>query len=127
MEAFEPNFREIATRLVQGVGANREVEFIADAAWSFAIQVQCAFLGWPSTLQEPLVRWTRKNHEATLAQDGKAMSEIAVEFEGIIDDLLETRLQAGTGGIATVPEKAPTRAVHPARGFAVLPLRLCPG
>jgi cytochrome P450 len=97
MEAFEPNCREIATRLVQGVSANQEVEFMADAALPFAVQIQCAFLGWPATLQEPLVRWTRKNHEATLAQDRKAMSEIALEFEGIIDDLLETRLQAGAG------------------------------
>jgi cytochrome P450 len=97
MEAFEPNCREIATRLVQGVSANQEVEFMADATLPFAVQVQCAFLGWPAALQEPLVRWTRKNHEATLAQDRKAMSEIALEFEGIIDDLLETRLQAGAG------------------------------
>ncbi len=97
MEAFEPNCREIATRLVQGMSANQEVEFMADVALPFAVQVQCAFLGWPAALQEPLVRWTRKNHEATLAQDRKAMSEIALEFEGIIDDLLETRLQAGAG------------------------------
>lgn len=97
MEAFEPNCREIATRLVRGVSADQEVEFMTDVALPFAVQVQCAFLGWPTALQEPLVRWTRKNHEATLAQDRKAMSAIALEFEGIIDDLLETRLQAGAG------------------------------
>ena len=97
MQAFEPACRGIATKLLQGVSARKEVEFISDAALPFAVQVQCAFLGWPAALQEPLVRWTRKNHEATLAQDRKAMSEIALEFEGIIDDLLETRLQAGAG------------------------------
>jgi len=97
MEAFEASCRSLATKLVQGLNTRPEVEFMADAGLPFAVQVQCAFLGWPMTLQEPLVRWTRKNHEATLAQDRKAMSEIALEFEGIIDDLLETRLQAGTG------------------------------
>lgn len=97
MDAFEPVCRGIARELVQRLTADKEVEFIADAALPFAVQVQCAFLGWPASLQEPLVRWTRKNHEATLAQDRKAMSEIALEFEGIIDDLLETRLQADAG------------------------------
>ncbi len=97
MAAFESVCRGIATKLVQGLNSRTEVEFMADAALPFVVQVQCAFLGWPAVLQEPLVRWTRKNHEATLAQDRKAMSEIALEFEGIIDDLLETRLQAGAG------------------------------
>lgn len=94
MEAFEPICRGIATKLAHDLNVRREVEFMTDAALPFAVQVQCAFLGWPAALQEPLLRWTRKNHEATLAQDRKAMSEIALEFEAIIDDLLETRLQA---------------------------------
>ncbi|HEX5218504.1 MAG TPA: cytochrome P450 [Verrucomicrobiae bacterium] len=97
MEVFEPACRQVATRIVQGVGAKQEVEFMADAALPFAVQVQCAFLGWPAALQEPLVRWTRKNHEATLAQDRKAMSAIALEFEGMIDDLLEARHRTGAG------------------------------
>ena len=97
MEAFEPVCRGIAAKLLQDLIARKEVDFMSDAALPFAVQVQCAFLGWPATLQAPLVRWTRKNHEATFAQDRKAMSEIALEFEGIIDDLLEIRLQAGAG------------------------------
>jgi cytochrome P450 len=97
MEAFEPVCRGIAAKLVQGLSAREEVEFMTDAALPFAVQVQCAFLGWPAALQEPLVRWTRKNHEATLAQDRKMMSEIALEFEGMIDDLLESRIQVGAG------------------------------
>ena len=97
MKAFEPTCRQTAAKLVLGLSMHQEVEFIADAALPFAVQVQCAFLGWPAQLQEPLVRWTRKNQEATRAQDRKTMSEIAIEFEGIIDELLETRLQAGAG------------------------------
>lgn len=97
MAAFELVCRDLATRLVQDLNARREVEFMAEAALPFAVRIQCAFLGWPTSLEAPLTRWTRKNHEATLAQDRKAMSEIALEFEGIIDDLMETRLQAGAG------------------------------
>ncbi len=94
MDAFEPTCREIAADLVQNALASGEVELMADFALLFAVRVQCAFLGWPTNLHEPLARWTRKNHGATLAQDRQAMSEIALEFEGFIDDMLETRFQA---------------------------------
>lgn len=97
MRAFEPICREIAARLLANATARGEVELMAEAALPFAVRIQCAFLGWPDALQEPLIRWTRKNHAATLDQDRTAMSEIAREFEAIIDDLLETRLQAGAG------------------------------
>ena len=95
MAAFEPVCRRIATNLMRDLPSRRELEFMAEVALPFAVQVQCAFLGWPTALQEPLIRWAQKNHEATRAQDRKAMSEIALEFEGIIDELLTTREQSG--------------------------------
>lgn len=95
MDAFEPVCRQLVAELVRDVLASGEVELMADFALPFAVRVQCAFLGWPPMLRERLVRWTRKNYEATLAQDLQAMSEIAREFEGFIDGMLETRMQAG--------------------------------
>jgi len=95
MDAFEPVCRQLVAELVRDVLARGEVELMADFALPFAVRVQCAFLGWPPMLRERLVRWTRKNYEATLAQDLQAMSEIAREFEGFIDGMLETRMQAG--------------------------------
>lgn len=94
--AFEPVCRRIVVELVRGLPARGEVEFMADVARPFAEQVQCAFLGWPAALHGRLATWTRKNHAATLAQDRQALSEIAREFEELIDNLLETRLRAGT-------------------------------
>ncbi len=95
MNAFEPTCRKIVAELVSHLLASSQVELMADFALPFAVRVQCDFLGWPTTLQEPLICWTRKNHTATLAQDRKSMSEIAREFEGFIDELLERRIQAG--------------------------------
>ncbi|MBN2685834.1 MAG: cytochrome P450 [Pontiellaceae bacterium] len=95
MHAFEPTCREIVADLMRDALTSGEVELMADFALPFAARVQCAFLGWPPTLHEPLVRWTKKNHEATVAQERRAMSEIACEFEGFINDMIETRLQAG--------------------------------
>lgn len=95
MDAFEPICREIAADLVRSALARGEVELMADIALPFAVRVQCAFLGWPRALHERLVRWAQKNYEATLAQDRHAMSDIAREFDGLIDEILEIRSQAG--------------------------------
>jgi cytochrome P450 len=97
MNAFEPVCRRVAKRLVQNLSARGEVEFMSDVALPFAVGVQCAFLGWPASLENHLVDWIRKNQSATLARDRKAMSDIAREFEEIIDDLLETRRAAAAG------------------------------
>src|SRR5690606_7065544 len=59
------------------------------------LRIQCAFLGWPKKLHEPLRDWIRKNHEATLARDTVAMAAIALEFDGYIGELLVTRRKAG--------------------------------
>ena len=97
MAAFEPACRAVAEKVARGLSGRGQVEFIAEVALPFATQVQCAFLGWPATLHERLARWTRKNHAATLAQDREAMSEIAREFENLIDHLIEDRLCAEAG------------------------------
>lgn len=97
MAAFEPVCRGIAGELVGEALARCKVEFMADVALPFAGRAQCAFLGWPAALHEPLIRWVRKNHEATLARNRQAMSEIAREFEGFINGLLETRRWSGAG------------------------------
>jgi cytochrome P450 len=69
-----------------------KVELMADVAVPFAVRCQCAFLGWSQDLEKPLADWTRRNYEATLAQDRQAMSNIAREFEGFIDEMIEARL-----------------------------------
>ena len=94
MDAFEPSCRAIVADLVQDVVSKGETELMDEFAVPFAVRVQCAFLGWPPGLREPLARWTRENHEATLAEDRQAMSELAREFEGYVDDLLEARDRA---------------------------------
>ena len=95
IEAFEPTCRAIAVDLVQVLVGREEVEVIAELAQSFAVRIQCAFLGWPPDLDEPLRLWTRKNQEATLAQDREAMAEIAREFVGYVEQLLRVRREDG--------------------------------
>lgn len=96
MTAFEPVCRDIVVGLVRDLSVHGELEFVARTAMPFAEQVQCAFLGWPSSLHGRLATWTRKNHAATQARDRQAMSAIALEFEELIDHLIETRLRDDT-------------------------------
>ncbi len=96
MNAFEPVCREIVATLIRDIYASGEVELIADFAQPFAVRVQCAFLGWPAALHEPLIRWSINSDEAVLKQDRQSLAALAREFEGFIDDMLESRRHAGT-------------------------------
>lgn len=95
VEAFEPLCRTISADLVANLEREAEIDLVTQLAQLFAIQIQCAFLGWPARLHGPLLLWVRKNHRATLARDTKAMAAIALEFDGYISELLEDRLDAG--------------------------------
>ena len=95
MEAFEPQCRDIAANIIQSLLERDEVELIGEFAHWFAVRVQCAFLGWPKEMCEPLRLWTQKNHKATFAEDRAAMAKIAREFEGYVDELLQVRRAAG--------------------------------
>ncbi len=95
VEAFEPRCRSISANLVSGLKRGVEIDLVTRLAQRFAIRIQCAFLGWPDSLHEPLLAWVRRNHEATLAKDTGAMAAIALEFDGYISELLEARRQSG--------------------------------
>ena len=91
VEAFEPLCQSIALQLVQDLGRADTVELMAAWALPFAVQVQCAFLGWPAALHAPLAQWTHQNHQATLAQDRGALTALALQFEAMVADVLQQR------------------------------------
>ncbi len=97
MAAFEPKCRALASKLVAELTRGESVEFISDFAMKYALQVQCAFLGWPVEMQESLRQWMHKNHAATLSQDRTVLKDVAAEYSGFIHNLLETRRTAGPG------------------------------
>jgi cytochrome P450 len=97
---FEPSCRMISSDLVSSLERGVEVDLVTQLARRFAVRIQCAFLGWPDSLHQPLLQWVQKNHEATLARDMSAMAAVAHEFDGYISQLLEARREAG----ATAPE-----------------------
>jgi cytochrome P450 len=98
--AFEPNCRDIARELVDSLPRDIWVKVMSEFAEPFALRVQSAYLGWPAELHEPLRQWTRKNHAATLAQDRRALSVLAGEFDHYISELLDARRNAGSAAPA---------------------------
>lgn len=99
VDAFEPVCREIVVELVKDLLAKGEVELMAGFSLLFAIRAQCAFLGWPKSLHEPLIRWIKKHRAAIFAQDKEALSETAREFASIIDGLLVNRGHDGINDV----------------------------
>ena len=94
MAAFAPACDAIAQQRVAALPQG-SVEVIGEFAQLFALQVQCAWLGWPDTLHEPLRCWTLKNYQATLSGDQEAQAAVAREFDGHIKNLLAERRAAG--------------------------------
>lgn len=91
MLAFEPVGRAIAVDLLQGAGDGSSWEWMESFAEPFALRCQCAFLGWPERLAEPLRGWTRKNQDATLAGDRAALAGLASELTACVAELLAER------------------------------------
>src|SRR5690554_7685573 len=102
MAAFEPHCRALANKLVSDLAREKPIELIAQFAQQFALQVQCAFLGWPEDTHEPLRRWMHSNHTATLSGDRTAMAAVAQEFTEMIQALLHVRRSASSNATEDV-------------------------
>jgi cytochrome P450 len=95
MAAFEPACRDIAATVAARLPERGEMDVIPAVAEDFALRVQCAFMGWPDALHEPLRAWARRSAEATLARDPTQLAAVALEFDGHIRALLQERREAG--------------------------------
>ncbi len=102
--AFEPACRSLAGELVDRATLRQDVDVMADLAFPFAAQAQCAYLGWPLDLAPSLVDWTRRNHEATRAGNRNALAIIARELEDVVADLVSARQQR-LGGASDLTDR----------------------
>lgn len=96
MQAIEPACRDIARDLIAGLPEG-DVDAMDRFADEYALQAQCAFLGWPVELHRPLRDWVRRNHEAVRGRDRAQMAQVAFEFDQHIRSVLAQRRAAGPG------------------------------
>ena len=88
---FLPAFRDIASTLVASLPRGHAVDAVSDVGVRFAVRAQCAWLGWPASLEERLVDWVAENHAATRSGDRDWTGRVAASFEAIIHGVLEPR------------------------------------
>lgn len=108
MADFAPTCRAIAEAVVDRLPADGEVEAMTEMGQPFALEIQCAFMGWPTCLHEPLRAWVARQQAATLAGDRQALGELALEFDGVIRELLASRREAGDAA----PDDVTTRIMN---------------
>ena len=92
--AMRPVYQGIAAALLgearQAHGA-AAFDFVAACALPYAARTQCAFLGWPQALEGELAAWIAQHHRASLAQDRARLGELGLQFEALIDRMLDER------------------------------------
>ncbi|MEO7107429.1 MAG: cytochrome P450 [Rhodoferax sp.] len=99
MQDFAPECREIAVAQLRALSKDDGVVEMTTFAQDFVLRIECAFLGWPADLHEPLRQWIRRNHQATLSREQAAMDAVALEFDGYIKALLMVRRDAGDAAL----------------------------
>lgn len=112
MAEFAPQCRAIAESVVDRLPTDGEVEAMTEMGQDFALEIQCAFMGWPNSLHEPLRAWVNRQQAATLAGDRETLGELALEFDGVIRELLANRRQAGAVALDDVTTRIMNETVE---------------
>jgi cytochrome P450 len=102
MARFEPHCRRLAARLSDELEDGATVEFTEAFAGAFAAAVQCAFLGWPRSLEGTLRTWTACNQAATRDGDRERLTKLAGEFERQVEALLDERRERRVSPVSDV-------------------------
>ncbi|MBP9052184.1 MAG: cytochrome P450 [Ilumatobacteraceae bacterium] len=96
MARFAPVCDTIAADLIATTPRGQPIEVMDSLGHEFAVRVQCAFMGWPHDLHEPLREWVREQHRATLAEDRGALAASARRFDDVVHEVLDERRTTGT-------------------------------
>jgi cytochrome P450 len=87
-----PELGEVARALVEALPAGvAPVDAVTEIGTVFAVRAQSAWLGWPATLEEPLVAWVSANHEASRRGERTELAGVAARFDALITPLLAAR------------------------------------
>lgn len=95
MIAFEPACRSIVTKLLFAMSGRREVEAMEQLATPLAVQMQCAFMNWPESMQQELAAWLRDNQAAVFSEDRDRLAHLARHFVDAIRFVLHNRSEEG--------------------------------
>lgn len=112
MAEFQPACQAVVNTVVQSLPREKPFDLMAVLAQPYAVRIQCAFMGWPASLYQPLSEWIANNHAATRAGDRAAMARIALDFDGTIKEQLVQRRDAGEAAPQDVTTRLLGERVH---------------
>lgn len=112
VQAFQPIVEQIADELIAPAVTGASLEVMSHLARRFASRVQCAFLGWPVDLEQTLIDWTLENSHASRQGDRELLSELAAQFEGIVDQQLDSRADDAGGPMSDVTGELMREQIH---------------
>lgn len=121
---FVPIFSHVAHQLMSALPKGQAVDAVNDIGAVFAVRAQCAWLGWPASLEPTLLNWMQQNHHASRVQDGEQMAQVAEDFDQIIRSVLNhSASQTGSPDNVTArlrQEQVYGRALHEAELVSIL-------
>lgn len=82
LHRFEPVLKDVVVRVFDELPEEFNVE--SDLAYPFALQAQCAFMGWPRNIETALLQWIKQQKEASAAGDRESMQALAAEFSELM-------------------------------------------
>lgn len=91
IEEFETSCRELAERRWTQLIGRRSIEVMELFARPYALDTQCAFVGWPEATKEPLERWLAASQKSKRERDRERLRELAAEFQAIVEEQMEIR------------------------------------
>ncbi len=98
IEEFEEVCRALARVRWDGLSSGESLEVMDTFARPYALDTQCAFVGWPESTRAPMARWLAANQQATREQDRERLEELAAEFQSLVEEQLEKRRELGLKG-----------------------------
>lgn len=94
MRALEPRVRTIAGEIVASLPRGATVDVVTGIGYPFAVRSQAAWLGWQG-IEEDLLAWMRRNHDATRSRDRSQTSAVAAEFDDLVLAQVRRRRELG--------------------------------
>ncbi len=91
IEPFLGTFERVATELAAEIPLGLAVDAVTQVGARYAVRAQSAWLGWPRQTETALVAWVAANRSAARDGDRDLLAQVAIDFDGIINAILEPR------------------------------------
>ncbi|WP_018297399.1 cytochrome P450 [Corynebacterium lubricantis] len=98
---FQPAFAAVARETVDQFEEQDSIDAVGELGAYYAVHAMLAWLNWPTTLAPRLIAWVISNGTANRSGDPQQAAGVAAEFDDIIREVVEPRLENPTGDVTS--------------------------